>query len=86
MLRKQISRNIPSKRIGSSRRLNLESLEPRQILSASGFKPDYFKIQATTKASSTNSGYIPSQIRTAYGFTSVVRHGRRRNHRDHRRL
>ena len=71
MLRKQASRKIPSKRVNSSRRLNLESLEPRQLLSASGFKPDFFKIQATTKASSTNSGYTPAQIRAAYGFTGV---------------
>lgn len=71
MLRKQASRKIPSKRVHTSRRLNLESLEPRQLLSASGFKPDFFKIQATTKASSTNSGYMPAQIRTAYGFTGV---------------
>ena len=64
MLRKQNPRNAPSKRSRSSNRLNLESLEPRQMLSASGFKPDYFRILA----GSTNSGYTPTQIRNAYGF------------------
>ena len=58
MLRKQTSRKASSKHVRTSRRLNLESLEPRQMLSASGFKTDYFKILA----SSTNSGYTPAQI------------------------
>ncbi len=71
MPRKQASRNAPAKRVRSSRRLNLESLEPRQMLSASGFKTDYFKFQA----SSTNSGYTPAQIRAAYGFNSVASFG-----------
>jgi len=71
MLRKQTSRNAPSKRGRASRRLNLEALESRQMLSASGFKTDFFKFQA----GSTNSGYTPAQIRAAYGFNSVASFG-----------
>lgn len=73
MLRKS-ARNIPSKNAHSSaQRLNLETLEPRQMLSASSFTPDSFKILAnTSKSSSTNSGYMPSQIATAYGFSGLT--------------
>ena len=73
MLRKP-SRNIPAK---SARRrparLNLESLEQRQMLSASSFTTDFTRLSAfVNKAgTSTNSGYTPAQIRTAYGFNNV---------------
>ncbi len=49
-------------------RLLLEALEPRQLLSASGFKPDYYLIP---HAGSSISGYTPAQIRAAYGFNNV---------------
>lgn len=71
MLRKS-SRNVPAKNTRSAR-LNLESLEPRQMLSASSFTTDFTRLStAVNKAgTSTNSGYTPSQIRTAYGFNSA---------------
>ena len=52
----------------TGRRLLLEALEPRQLLSASGFKPDYYLIP---HAGSTISGYTPAQIRAAYGFNNT---------------
>ncbi len=50
------------------RRLSLENLESRELLSASSFKPNYFLIP---QASTSVSGYTPAQIRTAYGFNNV---------------
>jgi subtilase family serine protease len=47
----------------------VESLEPRQLLSASRFTPDHFAIP---HAGSTISGYTPAQIRAAYGFSNVT--------------
>ncbi|HEX3999676.1 MAG TPA: fibronectin type III domain-containing protein [Pirellulales bacterium] len=77
MLRKRNSRKNSTKNARTAQRLNLESLEARQMLSASGFTPDYIKFLATTKAasSSTNSGYTPAEIRTAYGFSSTASFG-----------
>ena len=46
----------------------LESLEQRQLLTASSMKPDYYLIP---HAGSTVSGYTPAQIRAAYGFNNV---------------
>ena len=74
MFRKKRSQTASSHRrgtcrtLGTLRRLGLENLEPRQLLSASGFKPDYYLIP---HASSTVSGYTPAQIRAAYGFNNV---------------
>jgi subtilase family serine protease len=51
-----------------SRKLLLEELEARQLLTASGFQPDYI---LEPLASSGVSGYTPAQIRAAYGFSSV---------------
>ncbi|HEV3416751.1 MAG TPA: fibronectin type III domain-containing protein [Pirellulales bacterium] len=62
-----------NRRLRTSRVLNLEALEPRQLLTASGFKPDYF--YTPLAGSSTNSGYTPAQIRTAYGFNSLSSFG-----------
>ncbi|HEV2968765.1 MAG TPA: fibronectin type III domain-containing protein [Pirellulales bacterium] len=51
----------------------MEALEPRQLLTASGFKPDHFYIPLA--GTSTSSGYTPAQIRTAYGFNSLSSFG-----------
>ncbi len=51
-----------------AKKLCLEFLEPRQLLSASHFKPDYILIP---QASNAVSGYTPAQIRTAYGFNNL---------------
>jgi subtilase family serine protease len=52
----------------SCSRLRIECLEPRQLLSAVSFKPDYYLIP---HAGSTTGGYTPAQLRTAYGFNNV---------------
>jgi fibronectin type 3 domain-containing protein len=52
----------------TTRRLGLEDLESRHLLSATGISPDYVEIPA---ASSGSSGYTPAQIRAAYGFSST---------------
>jgi subtilase family serine protease len=62
-----------SRRLKTGRLLRLECLEPRQLLSASGFKPDY--VFLPLGGSSTNSGYVPAQMRTAYGFNKVASFG-----------
>jgi subtilase family serine protease len=75
MLRKQASRHVASARrhtcrtARTRRSLLVESLEPRQLLSASRFTPDHFAIP---HAGSTISGYTPAQIRAAYGFSNVT--------------
>ena len=56
----------------AARRLQLEELELRQMLSASGIHPDYVLLPAAT---SGVTGYTPAQIRTAYGFNSVSANG-----------
>jgi subtilase family serine protease len=74
MQRKHASLRITSKDRQTSRpkrtarRLQLENLEPRQLLTASRFTTDHFAIP---HAGSTISGYTPAQIRTAYGFNNV---------------
>ena len=74
MFRKMRSQIASSLRIGRSRafrtirRLQLENLEPRRLLSASGYKPHYYLIP---HASSSISGYTPAQLRAAYGFNNV---------------
>ncbi len=68
------SRHIAKLGGRGTRKLNLESLEPRQLLSASGFRPDYYVVSDHTLAplaGSTGSGYTPAQIRTAYGFNGI---------------
>ncbi|HEV3417475.1 MAG TPA: fibronectin type III domain-containing protein [Pirellulales bacterium] len=50
--------------------MRLEFLEPRQLLSASRFKPDYVFIPLG--GSSTSSGITPAQMRAAYGFSGVA--------------
>ena len=52
------------------RKLHLENLEPRQLLSASGFTTDTTSLRSR-HAGSTISGYTPAQIRAAYGFNNV---------------
>ncbi len=70
-MRSQIASSL---RIGRSRafrtirRLQLENLEPRRLLSASGYKPHYYLIP---HASSSISDYTPAQLRAAYGFNNV---------------
>ena len=49
-----------------------EQLELREVLSASGFVPDYLVFAAS---SSSTAGYTPAQIRTAYGFNSLSSFG-----------
>src|SRR5690349_15055251 len=74
MLSKQRSRKLkPARRSArpcrqSGRCLLLETLEPRQLLSASRFTPDHVMVPL---AGSTISGYTPAQIRAAYGFSNV---------------
>ena len=48
--------------------LHLESLESRQLLTASGFQPDYQIVPANTP---NNDGLVPAQIRAAYGFNTL---------------
>ncbi len=59
-----------ARRSHSFRRLRVESLEPRQLLSATSitFKPDHI---IGPHFGSTVSGYTPAQIRAAYGFNKV---------------
>ncbi len=79
MLKSRKSCAHPSRRAGQSgsrqtKKLHLEGLEPRQLLSASGFTPNYFVVSDHTvlpHAGSTGSGYTPAQIRAAYGFNNV---------------
>jgi len=61
-------RRCARKQARHGRKLRLEILEPRQLLTASHFKPDYFLIP---HAGSTVSGYTPAQIRAAYGFNNT---------------
>src|SRR5438874_2706009 len=74
MPRKQGSRHAAHARRQSYRSsrnfrsLVVESLEPRQLLSASRFMPGHVVIP---HAGTTISGYTPAQIRAAYGFNSV---------------
>ncbi|HEY2838140.1 MAG TPA: fibronectin type III domain-containing protein [Pirellulales bacterium] len=52
----------------ADRRLRVESLESRQLLTASGFQTDHLNVPA---ASSGVTGYTPTQIRAAYGINAV---------------
>ena len=68
-LQRVLSRDRGRRRtIRVGRTLGVEALEPRQLLSASRFKPDYYLIP---HASSAISGYTPAQIRAAYGFNNT---------------
>lgn len=67
---------LGSQKLGSrgNRKLHVENLETRQLLSASGFRPNYYVVAdhiLAPLAGSTGSGYTPAQIRTAYGFNGV---------------
>src|SRR5271167_4525515 len=64
----KVSRRSPRRAIGGRRLLLIETLEQRQLLTASSMKPDYYLIP---QASSSISGYTPAQIRAAYGFNNV---------------
>ncbi len=77
MLRKSSRRKqAGQKKLGRrfARPLNLECLEPRQMLSASRIAPTdhVFKPLA---GSASSAGYTPAQIRAAYGFTGVSANG-----------
>jgi subtilase family serine protease len=69
MLRNHRSRIVASACRRTPRCLQLEDLESRRMLSASGFQTNYVAIPA---ASSGISGYTPAQIRAAYGFNNVA--------------
>jgi subtilase family serine protease len=72
-MRRQLrSRDHVLKNGRTKRRLLLEELELRQMLSASTMQPDYILVP---QASSGVSGYTPAQIRAAYGFNSVSDNG-----------
>src|ERR1051325_306993 len=52
-------------------RLQLEMLEPRQLLSASVQKINHFNITFPQTLSSL-AAYVPAQVRSAYGFTGLT--------------
>jgi subtilase family serine protease len=74
------SRSSPLDRGGHGRRararrpLRVEALEPRQLLSASRFAPDYVVVSdhiKTPLAGPSGAGYTAAQIRAAYGFSNL---------------
>ena len=69
MLRRKPIRKKASQARRTDRRLSLESLEPRQMLSASRITTDHYLLPFS---GATSAGYTPAQIRTAYGFNSVA--------------
>jgi len=54
--------------------LRVEALEPRQLLSASRFTPDYVVVSDHLKsalAGPSGAGYTAAQVRAAYGFSNI---------------
>ena len=91
MLRRRISRKTQSNK-PRARRLNLESLEPRQMLSASGFTTDYVKLLANSRAASSDQQRLYAG-RDSHGLRLQQRlvrfddrQRRRPDHRHHRCL
>jgi subtilase family serine protease len=74
-----VRRKNSSRKLNGRRRLRLESLETRELLSVniSGYAvPDIAlhttNLAATPMATSSPTGYSPAQIRQAYGFNKIA--------------
>lgn len=68
------ARRRTGRRAHASRPLRVEALEPRQLLSATRFTPDYVLTSDHLKsplAAPSGASYTAAQVRAAYGFSNV---------------